>query len=185
MFSKMAQHPVHYVFGCITHAPLVFQAWALEDFGYKMRWLVLYVLGMSLAVCSTIGISAGVFVGVCVISIIGFMALPSFMGSKGGGSFLLRFSNAYANAVLAWHGFFVSFYLFMMLFATMMLMLDEAWTKHSAAIFMGAIAVLYIGFTMQMAASTTKGVGQLAVPAASSIAGMGMYALTVWSLAGF
>lgn len=175
MFLKTPQHPVHYVFGCVTHAPTVFQAWALEDFEYKMRWLLLYTLAMGLATGLAISSSLGVFVSASVLVVTGFMGLPSFMGSKGQGGFLIRFSESYANAILAWHGFFVAFYLYMMMFGLTLMMLHQPWTKDTATVFFAGVSMLYLAFSLQLAAVTTKGVPQWVVPFCSGISGVGMY----------
>lgn len=185
MFTKTAQHPVHYVFGCITHAPLVFSAWALEDFSYKMRWLALYVFTLFTAVTMSVNAEAGIFVGVCVMFINGFIALPAFMATKGEGPFALRFSNAYGNAILAWHAFFVGFYLFVMMFGLVMILFSLAWTKTTVSVFFGCVSALYMAFTMQMASSSTKNFKQWVVPLASTIAGGGMYWFMQWSIASY
>lgn len=184
MFTKTAQHPVHYVFGCITHAPLIFAAWALEDYSYKMRWLGLYVLSLFSSVSLAINVQTGTFVGVAVLFLVGFMALPSFMATKGEGPFALRFSEAYGNAVLAWHAFFISFYLFMIAFSLVLSFSHIAWTKTVASVMFAGVSVIYMAFTTQMASSSTKGFKQWVVPFSATLSGFGMYAFMQWSIGG-
>lgn len=185
MFIKTAQHPVHYVFGCITHAPLVFAAWALEDFSYKLRWLALYVLSLFTIVTATLGVEGGIFVSVAVVFVTGFMAMPAFMATKGEGPFALRFSEAYGNAILAWHSFFVSFYLFVILFGLTLTLFGIPWTKDAASVLFSCISMIYTAFTMQMASSTVKKFKQWAVPLVAVVSGIGMYAFMQWSSSGF
>lgn len=184
MFTKTAQHPVHYVFGCITHAPLVFAAWALEDYNYKMRWLALYVLSLFTAVTIAINVQTGLFVGIAMMFLTGFMALPSFMATKGEGPLTLRFSEAYGNAVLAWHAFFVSFYLFMIVFSLVLAFSHIAWTKTVASVLFAGVSVIYMAFTTQMASSSTKNFKQWVVPFSAILSGTGMYFFMQWSVTG-
>ncbi|MDT8924854.1 hypothetical protein RBE51_18880 [Pseudomonas taiwanensis] len=177
MFLKVAQHPIHYVIGSITHAPLVMQAWAQEDPGYKLRWIGLYAATLFIMSAMVMGLQAGIFMAVSCLLMIGFMSAPTILAMPKGLPFTQRFSEAYLNGVLAWHAFFISIYLVQtaMIFLTS---LSGSWSPSTSMWVVSAIASVFCAFSLQMASSLTRRMPQWAVPVGAASMGVAVHLIS-------
>jgi len=167
MFLKTAQHPIHYVVGSITQFPTVIKAWELEPFAYKMQWLFLYALTFFMLTASVGGLEVGVFMALSCLVMVGATAGPTIMASPKSTPFLLRFSDAYANAILPWHAFFVSMYLLQMM-GLGLSALSGSWTLASSMTVLTCIVAMFCAFALQMAVSLTGRLPQWVVPVGSA-----------------
>jgi hypothetical protein len=171
MFLKSAQHPIHYVIGSISHAPMVYQAWELEDPFYKMRWIGLYVATLFALTASVMGIQAGIFMGVSCLLMIGFMSAPTILSMPKKIPLTQRFSESYLNGVLAWHGFFISIYLIQAA-SLVLARMSGTWSTTSSLWVVSAIAAVFCAFSLQMASSLTRRMPQWAVPVGAAAMGI-------------
>lgn len=150
MNAVLPQHPVHYAFGCTTHAPSVFEAWVNEQFNIKAKYFFLYLYFMGFG-----GYASGQFglldMAGLYIMIVGIMSIPIYVLSENK-SFLDGISNAFFNGVLAFHGFFISFFIiYNFIFLTSMYL--DAWSPSMATLAMSIGMVLMTSFSLQMAAT--------------------------------
>lgn len=167
------QHPIHYVFGVVSHAPSVFEAWVHESLKIKLQYHLLYLAFFFFVGFSVGGIRYGIdLAGIGVMATF-LMALPSHILSPKPFSLELL-SDSYFNAVLAFHGFFLlNFILFQIL--SMSALAFGFWTLGFSNALICLSMALIVGYSQQMAVTTNHKVNWLSVPLISIGLAYGMF----------
>jgi hypothetical protein len=170
----LPQHPVHYVFGMPSHAPLSIKAWMQESFELKSR-LFLWYFSFFVAVGSlTRDLQSGFdMAGIYILSIF-IMALPSAIFDPKDSSILSSLSEAYFNAVLSFHGFLLTYFV---LYNAISIGAIYAgiWTLELSFMIVGLSLSLMVGFSMQQAVATNKRLPWAIVPLLSISSGAAVF----------
>jgi hypothetical protein len=156
------QHPVHYAFGVITHAPSVFEAWVHESLVIKLQYHFLYLSFFFFIGYLAGGVRYGIdLAGIGVMATF-LMALPSHILSPKPFSLLLL-SDAYFNAVLAFHGFFLT-YFFVYNVVSLLAICFGYWNIGITYLLISLSMGLLVGYSQQMAVTTNHKISWLSVP---------------------
>lgn len=156
------QHPVHYAFGVVTHAPSVFEAWLLEPVLIKLQYHLLYLAFFFFVGCMAGSVNFGIdLAGIGVMATF-LMALPSLILSPKPFSLLLL-SDSYFNAVLAFHGYFLAFFLLYQMVSLVAISLG-VWSMGVVTALMSLSMGLLVGYSQQMAVTTNHKISWLSVP---------------------
>lgn len=167
---SLPQHPVHYVFGMTSHAPLAIKAWMQESFKLKSRFFLWYI-----SFFGYIGFLSGGFQGATalagiIIMATFMMALPSAIFDPSDAKIIPSLSSAFFNAVLTFHGFFLTYFVLYTLVSICAIKFGF-WTIVTSNALMGLSAALMIGFTIQQVVATNRKVPWFSVPLLSLTAG--------------
>lgn len=143
------QHPIHYIFGCVTHAPSVMEAWVNESFVFKMRYLFVYMVFFIGAGIYTPGMKPFDMAGIVMLTIF-IMSLPAMMLDTSKESLSMQMSKAFSNGVLAFHGFFLTYFILYNVIS-LLLIANGLWVVSSANTLMALNIGLMTGFSLQLA----------------------------------
>ena len=167
------QHPVHYVFGVVTHAPSVFEAWVHESIVIKIQYHLLYLAFFFFVGCVSGGVHFGLdLVGIGIMSTF-LMSIPSNIVSPKRFSLDLL-SDSYFNAVLAFHGFFLTYFIINNIVA-MVAANFGFWDMGTSSALMCLSAALILGYSQQMAVTLNHKISWLTVPLISIGLGYGLF----------
>lgn len=150
----LPQHPIHYLLGSITHAPYVFEAWVHERIEIKKALFLFYAysfIGIGLIMP---GVGMLDFFGIYVM-VAGIMSIPTYIFSNKQ-PFLIKVSNSFFNGVLAYHAFFVFFFIAYNASIISSGFFD-GWTPNRNSVTMGLGMMMLSGFSLQMAWTNSKG----------------------------
>jgi hypothetical protein len=168
--NTLAQHPVHYVFGMPTHAPLVIKSWMQEPFELKKRFFLWYISFFFFLGFCVGGIDAALnMVGIILLTTF-MMTLPSAIADPSNGKLIPSISNAFFNAILSFHGFLMTYFILYNV-VTIVAVALGVWDVHASAALLSLSAALLIGFMIQQVAATNKSVPWLCVPVISIAVG--------------
>lgn len=168
--NQVAQHPVHYMFGMPTHAPLVIKSWMQEPFELKKRFFLLYIafffcLGITI---ENLGAAMNM-VGIVILTTF-MMAIPSAIADPSSAKIIPSISNAFFNAVMTFHGFLLTYFVLYNVVSLVSLSFG-VWNIRTSSAVISLSAALMIGFMMQQVAATNKNVPWLSVPIISIAVG--------------
>ncbi|WP_274645029.1 hypothetical protein [Pseudomonas serbica] len=167
------QHPIHYVFGVVSHAPSVFEAWVHESLKIKLQYHFLYLAFFFYVGYSVGGVRFGIdLAGIGVMATF-LMALPSHILSPKPFSLELL-SDAYFNAVLAFHGFFLTYFVLFNILSLPAHYFGFFTLGYSNALISLSMALI-VGYSQQMAVTTNHKVNWLSVPLISIGLAYGMF----------
>lgn len=160
---SLPQHPVHYVFGMTSHAPLAIKAWIQEDFTLKSRFFLWYV-----AFFFWIGSLGGGFLGGAtmagIIVLTTFvMAFPSAVFDPSDSKFIPSISNAFFNGILSFHGFLITYFVIYNVVSIAAFMTGH-WTLATSNALMATSGGLMVGFSVQQIVATNARVPWFSVP---------------------
>lgn len=149
----LPQHPIHYLFGSITHAPSVFEAWIHEKIEIKKALFILYTyFYVALGYISPeVGLLDlfGIYFMVTAL-----MSIPIYIFSDGN-SFLMKVSDSFFNGVLAYHAFFIFFFIVFNISLISSAFLGT-WTINWNNTTLALGMVMLSGYSLQMAWTNSK-----------------------------
>lgn len=145
-------HPLHYLLGMITHAPVLAQKWRHEPVNYKFSFGMFYLI---LFACAGYAIGDGsvyaaqLFSSIYVLTLIMFV-MPLMLFDVRKGDWLYRLSCAFSNTPLLFHAYNQSIFLIIGFFApiAMMVNMDPMQTVRITTTMSVAVFGLFV---MQMA----------------------------------
>lgn len=167
------QHPIHYAFGVVSHAPSVLEAWVYERLLIKIQYHVLYLAVFFYAGYMYDGLQMATdLVGIGIFSTF-LMSLPAQLFSPKRFSLQL-FSDSYFNAVLAFHGFFLTYFLAYNV-VTILAATFGFWSLGTSNALITLSMALMIGYSTQLAITTNHKLRWFSVPLVSIGLGYGMF----------
>jgi hypothetical protein len=168
--NQVAQHPVHYVFGMPTHAPLVIKSWMQEPFELKKRFFLWYIGFFFCLGASIEGFGAGLnMVGIILLTTF-MMAIPSAIADPDSSRLIPSLSASFFNAILSFHGFLLMYFVIYNLISILAFYFG-AWSLQTSSALLSLSAALMLGFMMQQVAATNRNVPWLCVPIISITVG--------------
>lgn len=175
------QHPIHYAFGIVSHAPSVMEAWIHERLLVKIQYHLLYLAVFFYAGYTYAGLSMAIdLAGIGILSTF-LMSLPAQVLNTKKYSMKLV-SDSYFNAVLAFHGFFLSYFIAYNII-TLLAATFGFWTLGTSNALISLSMALMIGYSTQLAVTSNYKLRWFFVPMVSIGLGYGMFrALTTAGL---
>ena len=167
------QHPIHYAFGIVSHAPSVMEAWVHERLLIKIQYHVLYLAVFLYAgyIYAGMGMATDL-AGIGILSTF-LMSLPAQV--LNGKKFTLQLlSDSYFNAVLAFHGFFLSYFVAYNI-VTLLAAYFGFWTLGTSNALISLSTSLMIGYSTQLAVTSNYKLRWFFVPLVSIGLGYGMF----------
>lgn len=170
------QHPVHYVFGMPSHAPLAIKAWMQEPFELKARFFLWYIsffayLGF---LSSGLGGATG-HAGIIILATF-MLSLPSAFFDPSDEKIISSVSNAFFNGILTFHGFFQTYFVLYTVISIAAFKYGF-WTVATSNALIGLCSSLMIGFSMQQVVATNRRVPWFSVPVLSIAVGYAVFSM--------
>lgn len=167
------QHPIHYAFGIVSHAPSVMEAWVHERLLIKIQYHLLYLAVFFYAGYIYAGFDMGTdLAGIGILSTF-LMSLPAQV-LNGKKFSLLLVSDSYFNAVLAFHGFFLTYFIAYNI-VTLTAATFGFWTLGTSNALISLSTSLMIGYSTQLAVTSNYRLRWFFVPLVSIGLGYGMF----------
>jgi len=167
------QHPIHYAFGVVSHAPSVFEAWVHESAILKLQYHLLYLSAFFFIGYLSGGVRLGIdLAGIGVMATF-LMALPSHILSPKRFSLILL-SDCYFNAVLAFHGFFLTYFVLYNV-VTLLAFTFGFWNLGTSSALTSLSLALIAGYSQQMAVTLNHRINWISVPLISIGFGYGLF----------
>lgn len=162
------QHPVHYVFGMPTHAPLAIKAWMQEPFELKARFFLWYIAFFGYIGYLSTGLAGATGHAGIIILATFMLSIPSAFFDPSDAKIVSSISNAFFNGILTFHGFFLTYFV---LYTVISICAIQAgmWTIATSNALVSLCSALMVGFSMQQVVATNRKVPWLSVPVLSII----------------
>lgn len=157
------QHPIHYVFGMPSHAPLAIKAWMQEPFQLKSRFFLWYICFFAFVGFMSGGVSGATNLSGIIVLTTFMLSLPSAFFDPSDAKIISSISNAFFNGVLTFHGFFMTYFVLYTLVSIAAFKFNF-WTIATSNALLGLCAALMIGFSMQQVVATNRKVPWFSVP---------------------
>jgi hypothetical protein len=168
------QHPVHYIFGMPSHAPLAIKAWMQESFELKARFFLWYIAFFAYVGYMSNGVhGASGLVGIIIMSVF-MLSLPSALFDPSDAKILSSLSNAFFNGMLTFHGFFMTYFVIYTIVSITAVSMGF-WTVATSNALLSLCAALMIGFSMQQVVATNRKVPWGSVPLISIATGYAVF----------
>lgn len=165
----LPQHPVHYVFGMPSHAPLVMKAWMNEPLAYKAKLLAWYISFFFLIGTVADSFRAGLdLVGVVIFTTL-IISMPAAVCDPDDKDLIPSISDAFFNGILSFHGFII-LYLSLHAFVNLVAVYFGIWSLQLSNMMLSLSFGLMVGFSLQQAVSANKNIPWMLVPIFSLIA---------------
>lgn len=168
------QHPIHYVFGMPSHAPLAIKAWMQEPFELKARFFLWYIAFFAFIGYLSTGLGGATgHAGIIVLATF-MLSLPSAFFDPSDAKILSSISNAFFNGILTFHGFFLTYFV---LYTGISIWAFETghWTIATSNALVSLCSALMVGFSMQQVVATNRKVPWFSVPVLSIALGYGVF----------
>lgn len=178
---NLPQHPIHYVFGMPSHAPLAIKAWMQEPFELKAKFFLWYISFFGFLGYMSGGFDGAVNLAGIIILTTFMLSFPSAVFDPSDSKIISSLSNSFFNGILTFHGFFQTYFL---MYNIVFICAYETgyWTLAASNALLGLCAALMIGFSMQQVVATNRKVPWFSVPVLSTAIGCGVFKLlTIYS----
>lgn len=169
----LPQHPVHYIFGMPTHAPLVIRAWINEEISFKIKFFAWYIGFFFLVGFAGGSVKAGLDMAGIVILATFMMGLPSAIFDPKDSKLLTSFSDSFFNAILSFHGFLLTYFVLYNVISLTAIFMGE-WTLAVSNALIGLSFSLMVGFSIQQVIAVNKSVPWMTVPIMGISSGVGL-----------